>query len=136
MIPNITHCSSSQAFDELSKTLRMMALLAETSTTMRISQDTTLPIRKLSASMTRLSLSNAAKCDPPAVVPCGTRPPGYGPGLSMTAKPPIAGSFPDPSRHVNWKFGGHKGIGAVGSRSTEGHRSGGGPRRRAGARNG
>src|SRR5262245_2207721 len=57
IVPNSTHCSSSQAFDEVSNTFLIVALVAETITTIRISQDKTLPIRKLTASMARLSLS-------------------------------------------------------------------------------
>src|SRR5262249_49366933 len=45
--PNITHCSSSHAFDEVSNTFRIVALVAEMITTIRISQDKTFPIRKL-----------------------------------------------------------------------------------------
>src|SRR5215813_2318282 len=58
-VPNSTHCSSSQAFDDVSKSLRMTALVAETITAARISQLRVLPIRKVTASMTRLSASNA-----------------------------------------------------------------------------
>src|SRR5262249_31919104 len=58
--PNITHCSSSHAFDEVSNTLRTVALVAEMSTTTRINQESIFPTRKLSASMMRESLSNAA----------------------------------------------------------------------------
>ena len=36
--PNSTHCSSSQEFDEVSNSLRMMALTADTMTAARISQ--------------------------------------------------------------------------------------------------
>src|SRR5437763_4707267 len=57
MVPNRTHCSSSHAFDEVSNTFLIVALVAEMITTIRISQDKTLPIRKLTASMARLSLS-------------------------------------------------------------------------------
>src|SRR5437879_120217 len=42
--PNKIHCSSSQALDEVSKTLRTVALAADTTTTTRISQDIALPI--------------------------------------------------------------------------------------------
>ena len=42
--PNSIHCSSSQAFDETLKTLRMMALIAATRTATRISQAIFLPI--------------------------------------------------------------------------------------------
>src|SRR5712691_8572160 len=67
--PNRTHCNSSQAFDEVSKILRIVALVAETITTIRISQDKALPILKLSASMMRLSLSKPATRDPPRCTP-------------------------------------------------------------------
>src|SRR5262249_21815568 len=66
--PNRTHCSSSQAFDEVSKTFRTVALVAETITTIRISQDKILPIRKLTASMARLSLSKPSTHRPLALV--------------------------------------------------------------------
>src|SRR6266511_2926880 len=55
--PNRIHCSSSQALDEVSNTFLIVALVAEMITTTRISQHKTLPIRKLTASMARLSLS-------------------------------------------------------------------------------
>ena len=71
--PNRTHCSSSQAFDDMSKTLRTVALTAEMITTIRISQDNTLPIRKLTASMARLSLSKPFTAVPRAVVPNAAR---------------------------------------------------------------
>src|SRR5262249_57811685 len=69
IIPNSTHCNSSQAFDDVSNSLRTVALVAEMMTTIRISQDSTLPIRKLSASMKLLSLSKPATCDPPGRSP-------------------------------------------------------------------
>src|SRR5262249_5704721 len=58
IVPNSTHCSSSQAFDEVSNTFLIVALVAETITTIRISQDKTLPIRNLPGSRARLSLTN------------------------------------------------------------------------------
>src|SRR6516164_480310 len=66
--PNRTHCSSSHAFDEVSKTFRTVALVAEMTTTTRISQDKTLPIRKLTASMARLSLSKPSTHRPLGLV--------------------------------------------------------------------
>src|SRR5207249_7801568 len=56
MVPSRTHCSSSHAFDEVSNTFLIVALVAEMITTRRISQDKTLPIRKLTASVARLGL--------------------------------------------------------------------------------
>src|SRR6185437_5746324 len=55
---NSTHCSSSQAFDEVSKILRTVALTAETITAAKISQARRLPIHVLIASMTRDGASN------------------------------------------------------------------------------
>ena len=52
--PNRYHCSSSQAFDEVPNTLRMIALMAETSTATTIAQAVILPMRSFSESMTRL----------------------------------------------------------------------------------
>ena len=40
---NSTHCSSSQELEEVSKTLRTMALIAETITATRISHASRLP---------------------------------------------------------------------------------------------
>ena len=56
---NNTHCSSSQEFDEVSKTLRTVALAADTTTAARISHDKRLPIQVLMASITRVAGSNA-----------------------------------------------------------------------------
>src|SRR3954471_21489417 len=53
--PNSTHCSSSQELDETSKSLRMMAFTADTITAARMSHARILPMRKLIASMTRLT---------------------------------------------------------------------------------
>ena len=53
--PNSTHCSSSHEFEETSNSLRMTALTADTMTAARISQASVLPMRKLIASMTRLT---------------------------------------------------------------------------------
>jgi len=52
-IPNSTHCSSSQAFEEVSKSLRTVALTAETITAARMSQASRLPIQVVMASMAR-----------------------------------------------------------------------------------
>ena len=43
--PNSTHCSSSQAFEEVSKSFRTVALVAEIRTTTKISQAMLLPMR-------------------------------------------------------------------------------------------
>ena len=53
--PKRYHCSSSQAFEDVPKTLRMMAFTAETSTATRIAQAAILPIRSVKASMVRLT---------------------------------------------------------------------------------
>src|SRR6266702_5150800 len=58
---NSTHCSSSQAFEEVSNTFRTLALLAETSTATRTSQLTHLPTRELKASMARLAGSSVSR---------------------------------------------------------------------------
>ena len=56
---NSTHCSSSQEFDDVSKTLRTVALAADTNTAARMSQDRRLPIQVFIASIRRLSGSSA-----------------------------------------------------------------------------
>src|ERR1051326_3069083 len=56
---NNTHCSSSQAFEETLKTLRTMALTAETTTAARISQASRFPSQVLTASTPRVAGSNA-----------------------------------------------------------------------------
>ena len=43
---NSTHCSSSQELDEVSKTLRTMALTADTITATRISHASRLPVQR------------------------------------------------------------------------------------------
>src|SRR5665213_2000320 len=74
---NSTHWSSSQEFDEVSKTLRTVALTAETTTAARINQATRLPIQVVVASIIRVAgsnaLSNASRaptCLPPPAGPC------------------------------------------------------------------
>jgi hypothetical protein len=54
-----THCNSSQELDEVSKTLRTMALIAETMTAARINHANRFPIHVVAASMTRVTGSNA-----------------------------------------------------------------------------
>ena len=56
---NSTHCNSSQELDEVSKTFRTEALTAETTTAARISQARRLPSQVVTASMTRVTGSNA-----------------------------------------------------------------------------
>ena len=56
---NSTHCISSQEFDDVSKTLRTVALAAETTTAARISHANRLPIHVVAASTTRVTGSNA-----------------------------------------------------------------------------
>ena len=48
---NSTHCSSSQAFDETSKTLRTVALPADTRMAMRTIRAKNWPIQRLTVSM-------------------------------------------------------------------------------------
>ena len=100
MAPNRTHCSSSQAFDDVSKTLRTVALAAEMITTIRISQDNTLPTRKLTASMARLSLSKPSTTVPP----CGGSEcrPVVVPSLGLPAVQPVRRNFLDARANVNW----------------------------------
>ena len=52
--PNRYHCSSSQAFEEVPNTLRMIALTAETMMATKIAQAAMRPTRSLNASMPRL----------------------------------------------------------------------------------
>src|SRR6266480_3239489 len=56
---NNTHCSSSQEFDDMSNTLRTVALTADTTTAARMAHATHLPICVLMASITPLSLRSA-----------------------------------------------------------------------------
>ena len=56
--PEKIHCNSSQEFDEILRTLRMIALTALTTTAMRMAQATTRPTRMLRRSTVRLKLSN------------------------------------------------------------------------------
>jgi hypothetical protein len=56
---NSTHCSSSQAFEDISNVLRTTALIAEMTTASRIAHAHHLPICTLMASMTLLSLRSA-----------------------------------------------------------------------------
>ena len=56
---NSTHCNSSQELEEVSNTLRMVALTAETMTAARMSQARRLPSQVFMASIARVSGSNA-----------------------------------------------------------------------------
>src|SRR6266487_5603693 len=91
--PNRIHCSSSQALDEVSNTFLIVALVAEMITTTRISQDKTLPIRKLTASMARLSLSKPSTYVPldlvGGVAEPPVPPPAFGPdgAAARTSEP-------------------------------------------------
>src|SRR6516164_2120319 len=62
---NNTHCNSSQAFDEVSKTFRTVALAADTITAARISQARRRPIQVVTVSTTRVAgskdLSNPSR---------------------------------------------------------------------------
>src|SRR3954465_13738783 len=55
---NSSHCSSSQEFDEVSNTLRITALTADTITASRISQARRLPVQRVNASIPRLNLKS------------------------------------------------------------------------------
>src|SRR6266446_4441404 len=68
---NNTHCSSSQEFDDMSNTLRTVALTADTATAARIAHATHLPICVLMASITPLSLRSARTSVP---VPLSAQP--------------------------------------------------------------
>src|SRR5436853_7843511 len=54
-----THCSSRYELEEKSKTLRTTALMAETSTTTRMSQDSLRPSQLLNASIFSLMTSSS-----------------------------------------------------------------------------
>jgi hypothetical protein len=69
MTLNSTHCSSSQALDEVSKTLRTVAFVAEIRTTSRISQDSHLPSRALTASIARLNARSVLTLPRPPKAP-------------------------------------------------------------------
>ena len=94
---NSTHCSSSQEFDEVSKILRTVALVADTSTAARMSQATYLPIQVLMASIAGLTGSNDFKNEStgsptgrPLTGPLSAaspRPPGQRPARSVPANP-------------------------------------------------
>src|SRR5215510_12523427 len=56
---NSTHCSSSQEFEDVSKTLRTVALTAETITAASISHANRFPIHAVAASTARVAGSNA-----------------------------------------------------------------------------
>src|SRR3954451_7894294 len=55
---NSSHCSSSQEFDEVSNTLRTVALTADTITASRISQASRLPVQRVNASIPRLKVNS------------------------------------------------------------------------------
>src|SRR5262249_50289275 len=59
---NRTHCNSSQAFDDRSKTLRTVAFTADTRMATRTIRANARPTRRLIASMTRLTLSSRRMC--------------------------------------------------------------------------
>src|SRR5665647_2424970 len=62
---NSTHCSSSQELDEVSKTLRTMALSADTNTATRISHASRLPVHRVNASIPRLIVRSDCNDSPP-----------------------------------------------------------------------
>src|SRR5882762_6288834 len=64
---NSSHCSSSQEFEEVSKVLRTMAFIAETTTATRISQASRLPIHLVHASISRLNF-NSVRNDRPSPI--------------------------------------------------------------------
>src|ERR1043165_5129333 len=55
---NSSHCSSRNEFDEVSSTLRTVALAAETMTASRISQASRLPVQRVNASIARLKVKS------------------------------------------------------------------------------
>src|SRR4051794_28461504 len=75
---NSSHCSSSHEFDEVSNTLRTVALTADTITASRISQASRLPVQRVNASMARLKVKSDCNENPPRcasavlTVPVGT----------------------------------------------------------------
>src|SRR3954449_1859551 len=69
-ILNNTHCSSSQELEEVSKVLRMIALIAETMTARRISQARRLPVHFVNASIPRLNFKSDCNDNPPRLRIC------------------------------------------------------------------
>ena len=67
---NSTHCSSSQELDEVSKTLRTMALTADTITASRISHASRLPVHRVNASIPLLNLRSDCNDGPPQLRLC------------------------------------------------------------------
>src|SRR4051812_42585163 len=66
---NNTHCNSSQEFDDVSNTLRTVALAADTNTAARMSQDRRLPIQVLTASICRLTGRSALRVESTSASP-------------------------------------------------------------------
>ena len=66
---NSTHCSSSQELEEMSNTLRTMALIAETITATRISHASRLPVQRVNASIPRLNFKSDCNDRPPRLKP-------------------------------------------------------------------
>jgi hypothetical protein len=77
---NMIHCSSSHAFEEMPKSLRLIAFAAETMTTTTISQETHLPSRNVTESIARLTASKACTVTESPSIPAfealRTAPPG------------------------------------------------------------
>ncbi len=67
---NSTHCSSSQELEEVSKVLRTIALMAETTTATRISHARRLPVHRVNASIPRLNFKSDCNDRPSPIRLC------------------------------------------------------------------
>src|SRR5882757_1188288 len=67
---NNTHCSSSQELEEVSKVLRTIAFIAETTTATRISHANRLPVHFVNASIPRLIFKSDCNDNPPRLRIC------------------------------------------------------------------
>src|SRR4051794_34627828 len=67
---NSTHCSSSQELEDISKDLRTIAFIADTTTASRISQARRLPVHFVNASMPRLIFRSDCNDGPPRFCLC------------------------------------------------------------------
>src|SRR6185437_4251093 len=66
---NSTHCSSSHEFEEVSNTLRTVALTADMMTAARISHARRLPVQRVNASMSWLNFKSDCNDSPPTWSP-------------------------------------------------------------------
>src|SRR5437868_3364843 len=112
---NSSHCSSSHEFDEVSNTLRTVALTADTITASRISQASRLPVQRVNASMARLKVKSDCNVHPPdgasAVLTAQARTAAC-PGRARSRR-----TIPARRVAVNWKFVDIKGEYRRGPRS-------------------